>query len=356
MKILFISDLLFDKPTKAERINREYTDPFGKIINVQYSKSIVGYDVSDHIKLIKSIKPDLILIGGDLTDEFKFRSPPDDIFSELVKFLNFINEKKIQCYIVEGNHDVYFFDKVKKVISELEYIKDISNKIAEFMDIRILGLSYSFISKLKNCRVIREKFPEKFDIVLAHAELKRRIWLFDLKTKYILTGHAFLHLDSFSNMIYCALEHSPRVFVVLEKFSDKDILTIHVNNFWEEIDYKKNPPVISPIIKEQLETQLEITKQGIKMKKNEISIRKYPFKLLHKTKRIFSDLDEQEKEESVNDLLSKGASKTVIRDYLNWGFYKCNRCGKRFPSNYSLERHLEKHPETSDTKIDSYFS
>ncbi|MBA4115545.1 MAG: hypothetical protein H0X71_03735 [Rubrobacter sp.] len=46
------------------------------------------------------------------------------------------------------------------------------------------------------------------DIVLAHAELARRIWLFKLKTKFVVTGHfdgqlcqirdkAFLSLDGF---------------------------------------------------------------------------------------------------------------------------------------------------------------
>ena len=62
-------------------------------------------------------------------------------------------------------------------VEKLSCVEEISKKLVEFNNVRILGLPFSFTHKLKDLKRIGEFFPEEVDIVLAHSEHVRKIFI-----------------------------------------------------------------------------------------------------------------------------------------------------------------------------------
>ena len=139
----------------------------------------------DYLKIkIRKVQPDLILMGGDLLNDSS-----QTAYRELIKLLKFINILEITCFLVEGNHDNVFYHKVLEEIEKLEYIQDISERIVEFEGLKILGLPYPVVNDLKKLRNIIKKTQQEIDIILTHANLSRRIFLFKFNVNLIVTGH-----------------------------------------------------------------------------------------------------------------------------------------------------------------------
>lgn len=172
---------------------------------------------------IEKIRPDLVLLAGDLVNDMlgirdgEFFSA-DKYWDDVYNLLAFLNERKIQTFYVRGNWD--YSKKSEKVLKlatkKLKYIEDISEKVVTHKGLRILGVSYAFTNNLEEVKLLSEKFRKQVDIVLAHAEYKRRIWLFHLSTKLIVTGHFDSQLCQIQDKVFISFGSYPSQYAIID--------------------------------------------------------------------------------------------------------------------------------------------
>lgn len=165
--------------------------------------------------LIEKVKPSLVLLAGDLVND---QNNFDIYWKNVYKLLEFLNKCEIQTFFIRGNWDEspYYEGLLKLVIKKLPFIKEISEKVEEFHGLKILGLSHSFTNNLKAIRDLSNKPQEPLDLVLAHSEYKRRIWLFHLNAKLIITGHFDKQLCQIRDKVFISLENFPSQYAVID--------------------------------------------------------------------------------------------------------------------------------------------
>lgn len=181
----------------------------------------------DTYKLLKqkllSLKLALVLVAGDL-----FNSPLADAWEQVHTFLDFLERKKIKCFVVRGNWDESEdFDNFVESTRELQYTEEISGRMVEFEGLRILGIPYAMTEDLKVARQLPTIFPEKMDIVLTHALFRNRIWLFDLNTKYIITGHFDSQLCQIRDKIFISFYTFPHDYALLDYMPSNQTVTYY---------------------------------------------------------------------------------------------------------------------------------
>ena len=168
-------------------------------------------------RLVEEVEPALVLLGGDLVDDFKREENAERIayWQELSKFLDYLESKKVQCYFVKGNWDaIPEYDEL--ATRQYKYVREISNKLAEANNLRVFGISHALTDKLSTMKELRRMVPQPVDVVLAHAEGRRRIWLFELPTKVIVTGHFDQKLCIIRNKLFISFSHFPGEYAVVE--------------------------------------------------------------------------------------------------------------------------------------------
>jgi predicted phosphodiesterase len=172
---------------------------------------------------IEDIHPDLVLLAGDLVnDMFGIRDGEfysrDKYWDDVYGLFDFLNEHRIQTFCIRGNWDNSSqYDKAIKLAGKKpSFVKEISEKVEEYKGLRILGLSHAFTNSLEDIRLLSEEFQEGLDLVLAHAEYKRRIWLFHLNTKLIITGHFDKQLCQIQDKVFISLGRFPAQYVVID--------------------------------------------------------------------------------------------------------------------------------------------
>jgi predicted phosphodiesterase len=199
MKILTLSDLCWER--KLQKIKNEEVKRFKErdLEKEKYS------GIKKYFSLIKEEKPDLILFAGDITGDGSCGHGYQNAMKILLKILE---ANEIQSFFISGNHDEFdYFNELINFSNDLQFSKEISNQFIEFKGIKILGISFD---KSKNKTEFKELIKannQKVDIVLSHAELKRRIWLFDLNTDFVITGHFDKKLTSVEGKIFVSLDN-----------------------------------------------------------------------------------------------------------------------------------------------------
>lgn len=184
---------------------------------------------------IDKIRPDLVLLAGDLVNDM-FGIRGGEFFSaykywdDVYNLFTFLNERKIQTFFVRGNWDYSKqFDKVlKRAAKNLKYIEDISEKVVTHKGLRILGLSHAFTNDLEEVRLLSKKFQKQVDIVLAHAEYKRRIWLFHLNAKLIITGHFDSQLCQIQDKVFISFGGYPSQYAIID-YTPTELAIRYVN-------------------------------------------------------------------------------------------------------------------------------
>lgn len=218
MKILLVSDICWETYLDIRTGQPTCWHSSGKNIiseNISSPKFIEE-------KILK-INPSLILFAGDIISDGSCHLNHTD---DLLKLLKSINKNKIYSFLIQGNHDDDIEYKNLLIDSEsLQYIKDISGKLEDFNGIKILGIPFSFTHNLKKSRNIENIFPENVDIVLAHSEYVRRIWLLGLKSKFIITGHFDDQLCQIFGKVFIASGGFPLNYVTIDYEIDKQIIT-----------------------------------------------------------------------------------------------------------------------------------
>lgn len=132
-------------------------------------------DLGSLTRLVLDLDPSLLLLAGDLVDNDKSEHGNAEAWADLYAFADFLNSNKVRTFFIRGNWDREPYDELVARTRRLPYLEDISARIVEFGGVRIFGVPHSLTGKLGASKRISERFPEPVDIVLAHAELARRI-------------------------------------------------------------------------------------------------------------------------------------------------------------------------------------
>lgn len=315
MKILVLSDIgWWRRPPKYDCSD---DSPLYRILS-SYLKEI-----------IMELKPSFIFLGGDLID--RVPEPPEEVFQELIELLYFINDKKIYCFLVEGNHDYKFYPRIVKKIEKLEYVIDISDKTIQINKFKFLGISYQTSKKLPKLQELIMNNPQKIDFVLAHAELSRRVMLFKLNTRFIITGHFRSYFYQLRDKIILATDVFPYYYAIVDYDGIEDKIVLYYED--------------------------EISIEGILKDKNLITKKdkrnKYQKEYAEDSKRKMSLLMQaEERQDSVSDeemgqiiynLMKDGISEYLIYDYLKCRINICIQCGKVYPNLKSYKEHISSH-------------
>lgn len=177
-------------------------------------------DVLNRLKNeIKEVSPSLVLFAGDVINDGWNSEEHTDEFIEL---LHYLEELETTSFTIKGNHDEYSnYSAVERKIADLDYAEEISQTVAEFDGLKILGISYSYTHNLGKARQISEEFAGSYDIVVAHAESRRRIWLFELDAPVIVTGHFARSLCQVQNRAFVSMSAYPDETVIIEPESNE---------------------------------------------------------------------------------------------------------------------------------------
>lgn len=174
---------------------------------------------------VLSIDPSLVVLAGDLVDNDKSVDGNMEAWSSLYAFVNFLAENETQTFFIRGNWDRAPYDELVAQTRQLARVEEISGKIREFNGIRLLGVPYSLTNHLGTAKRLGERFPAPVDIVVAHAELSRRIWLFGLSTKFVVTGHFDGQLCQIRDKVFVSLEGFPHGYAILDYEQSQQTVT-----------------------------------------------------------------------------------------------------------------------------------
>lgn len=220
MNILVLSDLNWEPHLRS--ITKSEVLSFDPI-----QVSIPRYQrINRYIKIIESEKADLVLFAGDVTGDGSCGHGFHLAFNLL---LSILETKKIHSFFISGNHDdPKYYNQVIEFSKKLNYTQEIDNKEVTFGGLKILGIPYRTSKLKKKLNPLIAAHQNQYDIVLAHAQLKRRIRLFDIPCKYIFTGHYDRKLLIHRNSIFVALDNdSHEVSYSLLQLNNQQTDAIH---------------------------------------------------------------------------------------------------------------------------------
>lgn len=168
-------------------------------------------DTDSFLRLVGEINPALVVFAGDGAYDRCSRSGLDE--TELfLGLLHEITSAGRHCVIVEGNNDdkMGTYARVREAAEASPFLHEISGKAETACGIRFLGVPTG-----KEKRMARSA-EGPADIVVAHAPLADRIWLFDLPAPCIVTGHYGMMVSVVAGKAYIALDCSPASYAVIE--------------------------------------------------------------------------------------------------------------------------------------------
>ena len=130
------------------------------------------------IKKINYLKPDLILIGGDLIDSNSF----------LLENLNILNQIKEPIYFVTGNHEYYLKNSKEKINRLKEFnIILLDNKSTLLEDINLIGISDNQNIEKQKKTFFSKNIKNAYNLCLVH---KPSLWkLINKNCDLMLSGH-----------------------------------------------------------------------------------------------------------------------------------------------------------------------
>lgn len=192
--------------------------------------NLLGYgerflSIRNYWNIICHEKPDLVLLGGDLTGD---GSCGHGFHMAFYYLLCLLNDAKIQTYFIQGDNDVdKYYSFILENLEHLEWAHEISNKSVIHNELRILGIPFVTTNdKRKLKRLIAEK-ADRYDIILCHSALKRRTHLFNFETELIVTGHFDNKLCHIKDSIYLSLSNDNSVinYAMIDWQGDEKVVT-----------------------------------------------------------------------------------------------------------------------------------
>ena len=181
---LVLSDLNWHIDSK--RVNRED-------ILLLYESSIVPQSnrfrtITIYLEIIKSVTPDIVIFAGDVTGDGSCGHGFQNAFFYLLTALQL---KGTETLFIKGDNDLeQYYTSVTNNISHLTLIQEISDKAIKIRGLKILGLGFDTTADKKRMQQILDTHSKKsYDIIVCHAQLKRRTFLMKLNCKCLVTGH-----------------------------------------------------------------------------------------------------------------------------------------------------------------------
>ena len=220
MNILVLSDLNWEQHLRSITESEVLSFDPSRISILRY-QSIYRY-----LQIIEAEKADLVLFAGDVTGDGSCGHGFHHAFNLL---LSILEQKQIPSLFISGNHDdPRYYNQVVSFTNQLKYSHDINNKVVTVNGLKILGIPYSTSKFKKKLKSLIDANQNQHHIVLAHAQLKRRIRLFDIPTKYIFTGHYDRKLCAHRATVFTALDNdSSEISYALLQFNQNDSDKIH---------------------------------------------------------------------------------------------------------------------------------
>lgn len=168
-------------------------------------------DIGSFLRLVDETDPEIVVFAGDAAYDRCSRSRLDetDLFLGLLSEIATTGRDSI---VVEGNNDdtMGTYGRVREATEESSFIHEISGKAETVQGIRFLGVPTG-----RERRMARSA-DRPVDIVVAHAPLADRIWLFDFPAACIVTGHYGMTAAEIAGKAYVALDCSPASYAVID--------------------------------------------------------------------------------------------------------------------------------------------
>lgn len=222
MKVVVLSDLNWD-PHLRTISDYELQNFSLRLLSLPRYERIKRY-----LDIIENESPDLVLFAGDVTGD---GSCGHGFHYAFIILLSILENKKLQSFYISGNHDEPgYYDLVNELTQNYKFTQDISEQDVQFKGLKILGLSYNCSKSKRSLRAEISKRTDTYDIIVAHAQLKRRIRLFDIRSQYIFTGHYDRKLCAHRDTVFVSLDNDSEEvsYAVLNKTDSGDQVSISV--------------------------------------------------------------------------------------------------------------------------------
>jgi Icc-related predicted phosphoesterase len=202
MNVVVLSDLNWEQHLRGVTY-REVESATLESIKISRYASIHKY-----LQIVIEEEADLVLVAGDVTGD---GSCGHGFHHAFMIFLSILEQLNIPSCFISGNHDEHvYYDQVLKYSEKLKFSNEISNVSTSIGGLRILGVPYETTYSKSKIKDLISTFRDEYDIVLAHAQLKRRIRLFELKSRLIVTGHYDRKLFGFKEATLVSLDNDDR--------------------------------------------------------------------------------------------------------------------------------------------------
>ncbi|MDN7012986.1 hypothetical protein FGW20_08020 [Methanoculleus sp. FWC-SCC3] len=169
-------------------------------------------EIGSFLRAVEETDPEIVVFAGDGAYDRCSRSKLDE--TELfIGLLREIAAAGRHCVVVEGNNDdtMGTYGRVREAAEANPYIHEITGEVQNVCGIRFLGVPTG-----KERRMARSA-EGPVDIVVAHAPLANRVWLFDLPAACIVTGHYGMMAAVVAGKAYVALDCSPASYAVIDR-------------------------------------------------------------------------------------------------------------------------------------------
>lgn len=203
MKVLILSDLNWDPHLRTINDYELQNFTLAHLDLPRYDK------IRKYLDIIEAESPDLVLLAGDVTGD---GSCGHGYHYALIILLSILESKKLQSYYISGNHDEpAYYEAVQELTKYYQYTQNITDQEIIYNGWKIMGVGFDTTKAKRAVQKIVKDHPGPYDLVLAHSQLKRRIRLFDMSARYLVTGHYDRKL----------LAHRDTVFISLDNDSDQ---------------------------------------------------------------------------------------------------------------------------------------
>ena len=167
--------------------------------------------IASFMRIVDEADPAIVIFAGDAAYDRCSRSGLDET-EVFVDLLRDIAAAGRHCIVVEGNNDNArgTYGRVREAAEASPFLHEVSGKAETVRGICFLGVPTGKERKMA------ESAEGPVDIVVAHAPLADRVWLFDLPAACIVTGHYGMMVAGIAGKAYVALDCSPASYAAIE--------------------------------------------------------------------------------------------------------------------------------------------
>lgn len=214
--------------------------------DMNWGTNSLSTNLSHLITLVGQVAPDAVLLGGDLVDNAKSRARVNGspYWNQVAEFIDFLEKEKIHCGFVRGNWDeVEEYDALSK--QSYQFAHETSLRSVTLGDVRVFGIPNSVTRSRVQTTKLVDILPSNIDIILSHADGRRRIWLFELPARIILSGHFDEKLCVVRGKLFISSFHFPDQYAVIEYQSEQ----ITASYFCRSLDLRSSVAALPPYSK-----------------------------------------------------------------------------------------------------------